>query len=297
MRDGAKALGWSFKILSRNADPAAYSPDTAGYIGMGDRSGAKLDVRRTYLRDACQAGARVIVRSRAERVLTEDGRASGVQAACADDQRRAPVAAVVACDRWSRSALCCGPASAARRSEKFAPTRDRFGCTPSRSALVGGPMIAIVDEFAGHRGRWVLLQVQGEFDRRRRRGPRVGRGAQETMARLRTPPGSSPATRSRHGSVTIDAAGDAGFATPTDESTCGSRGADEAQIRLHAAGGAQRLCRCPRRPAGGPATTLRRSSRRCSELVRRWRPVLGPPDEQLPNGCGPGDFGGRSVGR
>jgi hypothetical protein len=33
MRDGAAALGWSFTTLSRNADPAVYSPDTAGYIG------------------------------------------------------------------------------------------------------------------------------------------------------------------------------------------------------------------------------------------------------------------------
>ena len=80
MREGAAALGWSFTTLFRNADPRAYSPDTAGYIGLGDRSGAKLDVRRTYLRDAVDAGARVIVRCRAERVLTANGRAAGVAA-------------------------------------------------------------------------------------------------------------------------------------------------------------------------------------------------------------------------
>ena len=40
MRDGAAALGWSFKTVGRNADPAAYSPETAGFIGLGDRSGA-----------------------------------------------------------------------------------------------------------------------------------------------------------------------------------------------------------------------------------------------------------------
>ncbi|MBU3751220.1 MAG: oxidoreductase, partial [Mycobacterium sp.] len=58
MRDGAQALGWSFKMLSRNADPDVYSPDSAGHIGFGDRSGAKTDVRRTYLRDAVEAGGK-----------------------------------------------------------------------------------------------------------------------------------------------------------------------------------------------------------------------------------------------
>jgi choline dehydrogenase-like flavoprotein len=67
----------------------------AGFIGMGDRSGAKLDVRRTYLRDAVAAGARVIVGCRAERVLTEDGRAAGVQANITDPQTGASTSVTV----------------------------------------------------------------------------------------------------------------------------------------------------------------------------------------------------------
>lgn len=96
----------------RNADPRAYSPDTAGYIGLGDRSGAKLDVRRTYLRDAVDAGARVIVGCRAERVLTEGGRAAGVTAVFTDPSTgvatpvevRAP-RVVVACGSLESPAL------------------------------------------------------------------------------------------------------------------------------------------------------------------------------------------------
>ena len=147
MRDGAKALGWSFKILSRNADPAAYSPDTAGYIGMGDRSGAKLDVRRTYLRDACQAGARVIVRCRAERVLTEDGRASGVQAACADSRTGASASitvraprVVVACGSLESPALLLRSGIGGPAVGKYLhlhPVVAFLGLTPSRSALGG----------------------------------------------------------------------------------------------------------------------------------------------------------------
>ena len=93
------------KSLNRNADPACYSPDSAGHIGFGDRSGAKIDVRRTYLRDAVEAGARVVVHCTAERVLVEGGRAAGVQASYADPQTGATTSLTV---RAPRVVVACG---------------------------------------------------------------------------------------------------------------------------------------------------------------------------------------------
>ena len=81
MKPGADSLGWSFKTITRNIDESRYSAETAGFIGFGDRSGAKQSTARTYLADAREHGAEVIVRCFAERVLTEGGRAAGVEAA------------------------------------------------------------------------------------------------------------------------------------------------------------------------------------------------------------------------
>ncbi len=86
MKRGAEALGWSFKTVTRNVDESRYTPETAGYIGFGDQTGAKQSTARTYLADALAAGAEVIVRCFAERVLVEGGRAAGVEAVYSDPQ-------------------------------------------------------------------------------------------------------------------------------------------------------------------------------------------------------------------
>ena len=86
MKRGAEALGWSFKAVTRNVDESRYTPETAGYIGFGDQTGAKQSTAKTYLADALAAGAQVIVRCFAERVLVEGGRAAGVEAVYSDPQ-------------------------------------------------------------------------------------------------------------------------------------------------------------------------------------------------------------------
>jgi choline dehydrogenase-like flavoprotein len=86
MKRGAEALGWSFKAVTRNVDESRYTPETAGYIGFGDQTGAKQSTAKTYLADALAAGAEVIVRCFAERVLVEGGRAAGVEAVYSDPQ-------------------------------------------------------------------------------------------------------------------------------------------------------------------------------------------------------------------
>ncbi len=56
----------------------------AGYMGFGDLSGAKQSTDRTYLLDAVEHGARIMVGAFVERVLVEDGRAAGVEALWSD---------------------------------------------------------------------------------------------------------------------------------------------------------------------------------------------------------------------
>ena len=76
MKQGADRLGWSFKAITRNIDEVRYSPDSAGLIGFGDRTGAKQSTARTYLADAREHGAEVIARCFAEHF--PDGYAFGI---------------------------------------------------------------------------------------------------------------------------------------------------------------------------------------------------------------------------
>src|SRR5206468_11947686 len=80
LREGTEALGWSFETIVRNTDPESYRPEMAGYLGFGDQSGSKRSADRTWLADGQEQGARFLTFTRATRVLTEGGRASGVEA-------------------------------------------------------------------------------------------------------------------------------------------------------------------------------------------------------------------------
>lgn len=77
---GAEALGWTWHRAARNTDPERYSPETAGHVGFGDRTGSKQGTLKTYLPDAVAAGARIVPRCEVLRVLTDGGRATGVAA-------------------------------------------------------------------------------------------------------------------------------------------------------------------------------------------------------------------------
>src|SRR3984957_1331549 len=80
MKRGAQALGWSFVVTNRNADPSSYDPATGGYMGFGGPSGSNQSTLRTFLPDAVAAGAQVVVGQFAERVLLDGGRAAGIVA-------------------------------------------------------------------------------------------------------------------------------------------------------------------------------------------------------------------------
>src|SRR4051794_37900672 len=80
MKRGCEALGWDFRKVVRNASPDSYSFESAGHLGFGDRSGSKNSADKTWLLDAVQNDAEVLVRTHADRVLVEGGHAVGVEA-------------------------------------------------------------------------------------------------------------------------------------------------------------------------------------------------------------------------
>ena len=75
-----EALGYPHRPLTRNTDTSCEDPSVCGYCYTGCQKGCKQSTMKTFLQDAADAGARFVVGARADRILAEDGRASGVQA-------------------------------------------------------------------------------------------------------------------------------------------------------------------------------------------------------------------------
>jgi choline dehydrogenase-like flavoprotein len=78
--DACEALGYPHRALTRNADQSCEDPRVCGYCFAGCQKGCKQSTMKTFLQDAADAGARFVVGCRAERILVEDGRATGVEA-------------------------------------------------------------------------------------------------------------------------------------------------------------------------------------------------------------------------
>lgn len=85
LRRGAEVLGVSHGAIRR---PTRGCQGTFSCV-FGCPRDAKLDMRLTYLPKAIAAGTRLYARCRVERILTERGRAVGVQAAVLSDAKRA----------------------------------------------------------------------------------------------------------------------------------------------------------------------------------------------------------------
>jgi choline dehydrogenase-like flavoprotein len=79
--DGCRALGYHADSLRRNA---VGCEQRCGTCGFGCRYGCKQSTLKTYLQDAHDHGARIITRCRADKVLINNGRATGVQATVTD---------------------------------------------------------------------------------------------------------------------------------------------------------------------------------------------------------------------
>jgi hypothetical protein len=82
--EGAEALGWKVRRAQLNLDPQRYDPEMAGHTGYGDQTGAKQGAYKTWLQDAADAGARLVVGTTVDRVLVEGGRAAGVTGTATD---------------------------------------------------------------------------------------------------------------------------------------------------------------------------------------------------------------------
>ena len=79
MLRGLDTLGWHHAPLPRDVRQCPQD-DQCGYCGFGCRPGAKQSTLRTYLQDAHDRGARLIVDTLVRRVTIESGRAVGVEA-------------------------------------------------------------------------------------------------------------------------------------------------------------------------------------------------------------------------
>jgi hypothetical protein len=92
LRDACAAAGHGWTLLARNAQGC--DPEQCGYCTFGCRLGGKQSAAVTWLADAQrEGGAEIVVRCRAERVVWQNGRVTGVEATATDEGtgRRHPV--------------------------------------------------------------------------------------------------------------------------------------------------------------------------------------------------------------
>jgi choline dehydrogenase-like flavoprotein len=258
LKDAADALGWAFEVMQRNTDPASYDPISAGYMGFGDQSGSKQGTMKTYLQDAFDAGARILVRTTAQRVLLEDGRAAGVLATYADPTTdatstvtvRAPQV-VVACGALESPALLLrsgigGPAVGMHL--RVHPVVAALGTYAEPQRAWWGPcMTAAIEQFQEHRGGYGFLIEAAHYSPASSAGfvPYLsGAAHKEVMAASAHTSWSIGLVRD-HGSghVTIDEDGQAvPWYSITDETDVANlTDAAESLVRAHRAAGAVQI--------------------------------------------------------
>jgi len=81
--DGSAALGYHAGVIRRNA---VGCEQRCGACGFGCRYECKQSTTKTYLQDAYDKGARIVVRCSVDKVLIEDGKAVGVEAKAIDGE-------------------------------------------------------------------------------------------------------------------------------------------------------------------------------------------------------------------
>lgn len=258
IKDGADRLGWSFKVLSRNTDKATYDPVSAGYMGFGDQSGSKLGTMKTYLQDAFDGGADIIVRCRADKVLVEAGRAAGVVATYNDPASgasakvtvRAPQVVVAGGSLESPALLLRsgigGPAVG--NYLRLHPVAVVAGVyREKQDAFRGAPMTGMIDQFEQPGNGYGFLVQAPQYTTGTTAGmiPYTTAAAhKEVMSQLANMSSTIGLTRDHgHGQVAIDANGEA---VPTYSITDALDIANlqkgvEAQVRMHHAAGALRI--------------------------------------------------------
>ncbi len=79
MLEACDQLGYEHRAIWRNAS-LDDDPEFCGHCALGCQHGCKLSAMKTWLQDASDCGARSIVNCHAEKIVVEDGHATGVQA-------------------------------------------------------------------------------------------------------------------------------------------------------------------------------------------------------------------------
>jgi long-chain-alcohol oxidase len=85
IRESLDKLGWEWEVMQRNV--RGCTEEVCRLCHYGCQLGAKQSTLKTWIQDAHDAGARILVETRAERVLTERGSASGIEARTASGQK------------------------------------------------------------------------------------------------------------------------------------------------------------------------------------------------------------------
>ncbi|GAA1101921.1 GMC family oxidoreductase N-terminal domain-containing protein [Tsukamurella strandjordii] len=83
MERGLRSLGWHCDAMPRNVLGCDQGVE-CGRCGYGCRIGAKQSVAKTWLQDAANGGARIVVGADVRKVRVERGRATGVEAVMSD---------------------------------------------------------------------------------------------------------------------------------------------------------------------------------------------------------------------
>jgi long-chain-alcohol oxidase len=84
-REGLAKLGWDSQVMQRNA--VGCTEEICGQCHYGCPLGAKQSTFNTWLQDAFDAGARIVVNAPVEKVLIDGGEAKGVEATTADGHK------------------------------------------------------------------------------------------------------------------------------------------------------------------------------------------------------------------
>jgi long-chain-alcohol oxidase len=85
VRAGLDRLGWDSQVMQRNV--RGCTAEVCRLCHYGCQLGAKQSTLKTWLQDAHDAGTRILVETRAERVIVEGGAAAGVEARTAAGHR------------------------------------------------------------------------------------------------------------------------------------------------------------------------------------------------------------------
>ena len=258
MAEGAKALGWSIHTAIRNVNPDTYDPVAAGYTQFGDPSGSKMGTVNTYLRDAFDHGATIVVNTKATQVCVENGKATGVAATWTDpdsgETRSITVRAkdvVVACGALETPALLLrsgigGPAVG--HNLYLHPSAGIFGVyAEEQQAFWGPPQAAVMDEFRDLGDGYGFLvegsqYYPGVFAAQLAR--RDGKQAKEAMSKLGRMADFLFVLRDHTGGqVTIDETGEAvhTYAMTDERDIAGFRKALRVMAKLHEAAGAEEM--------------------------------------------------------